>query len=108
MQQFVEERMEDPEGLLDFGKYKGHHINGLWNSENARKRSYVRWLVGYTGYRNTIGHRHYPEYNDSLQKGNTQIFMLKARDLLKGYYILCFESLDVQWKSWCKDCFHNS
>ena len=100
----IEKRISDPDGVLNFGKYIGCHIEELWESDENTRNTYVRWLAGYTGAKTD---RNYPEQNHSLLKGNSRKYMKRARCLLKGSCIVCFEEVDDDWRSWCRTCFRN-
>lgn len=89
-----------PEGVLDFGKYKGYTVPHVWDID----RSYVRWLAGYTGQ---FSEDRRPEEHSRMDN-KPHRFRDQARDYLRGHCFLCFADLEVEWHTRCRKCFRQS
>ena len=92
--------------VLFFGKHQGTTVALLFDDYDTKP--YVRWLAGFTGYKQSCYNR--PEVNSktsSYQFVPTAIAE-EAKQLLKGRCLLCFCKTEQEWKSWCAGCFLNA
>jgi hypothetical protein len=94
---------KDKEGVLTFGKYRGHHIQTVWTLLNDK--AYIRFLEGYSGQfdsdRPDRAARH-----DHLHCISKDI-MERAHKLLIGKCRRCFEPVRSDWQTWCTSCFRD-
>tara|TARA_Y100000768_G_scaffold276587_1_gene212116 strand:+ start:158 stop:1432 length:1275 start_codon:yes stop_codon:yes gene_type:complete len=91
--------------VLSFGKHKGATVALLFDEDETRP--YVRWLAGFTGYKECDYNR--PEvHNSSAYQYVPTTIAKEAKQLLKGRCLLCFCQTDQEWKNWCASCFRDA
>lgn len=92
--------------VLSFGKHRGTTVALLFDDEDTQP--YVRWLAGFTGYKQSCYNR--PEVHDdtSAYQFVPTAIAEEAKQLLKGRCLLCFCHTDQEWKSWCAGCFRKA
>ena len=89
--------------VLQFGKHNGNTVELLF--DDCDTRTYVRWLAGYTGYKEEDSNRPATVCTNEAYAYVPKEVADEARRLLKGTCLLCFEQTDPEWKSWCSLCF---
>lgn len=88
----------EPEDVLTIGKYKGMTLEQIFN----RDPDYVRTLAMYTGQKD--GNKNRPETRHNTWSG---AYKIRARELLQGICLVCYDTLDEKWMSWCPSCYTN-
>lgn len=86
----------NPEDVVGFGKYRGMTLEQIAEQDIA----YIRYLAMWTGDRDG----NYPvqwihehgQYKD------------KARDMLKGMCLKCFNGTLEDWRHWCGGCYRDA
>jgi arsenate reductase-like glutaredoxin family protein len=101
-----EEAVNKGDLRLTFGKHKGTPMTYVLEED----ASYVRWVAGWSGYRNRKTNR--PVDSDCdvqaiVQPGGPEM-QKRARELLKSKCLLCFENSGADWKNWCAACYPKS
>ena len=94
---------KDKEGLLLFGKYKGHHIQTVWNT--LKDKHYIVFLEGYSG-------RFDPDRTDRAERHELchiipKEIMVRAHKILVGKCRRCFVIVRADWQTWCTSCFRD-
>lgn len=92
--------------VLSFGKHRGTTVALLFNDEDTK--NYVRWLSGYTGYKDEDSNRPEVHWDTSAYEFVPPAVAEEAKQLLKGRCLLCFCGTDQEWKSWCAGCFRKA
>ena len=92
--------------VLSFGKHRGTTVALLFNDEDTK--NYVRWLSGYTGYKDEDSNRPEVHLDTSAYGFVSPAVAEEAKQLLKGRCLLCFCGTDQEWKSWCAGCFRKA
>lgn len=92
--------------VLSFGKHKGTTVALLFDDEDTQP--YVRWLAGFTGYKQSCYNRPEVHHDSSAYQFVPTTVAEEAKRLLKGRCLLCFCHTDQEWKSWCADCFRDA
>ena len=93
--------------VLLFGKHQGTTVALLFDDEDTKP--YVRWLAGFTGYKQSC-------YNQPEVHSNTSSYQFvptaiaeEVKQLLKGRCLLCYCLTGHEWKSWCSPvCFRKA
>lgn len=91
---------------LRFGKHSGNTVQLLFDDDVDRP--YVRWLAGYTGFKDSCKNRPAAHGNKDAYTHVPHTVATEARALLKGRCLLCFGKTDQEWKSWCVACFRDA
>jgi hypothetical protein len=92
--------------VLSFGKHQGTTVALLFDEEDTQP--YVRWLAGFTGYKNSCYNKPEVHRDTSAYQFVPTVVAEEAKQLLKGRCLLCFCKTDQKWKSWCAGCFREA
>lgn len=92
--------------VLSFGKHQGTTVALLFDEEDTQP--YVRWLAGFTGYRQSCYNKPEVHRDTSAYQFVPTVVAEEAKQLLKGRCLLCFCKTDQEWKSWCAGCFREA
>jgi hypothetical protein len=92
--------------VLSFGKHRGTTVALLFDDEDTQP--YVRWLAGFTGYKQSCYNRPEVHRDSSAYQFVPTVIAEEAKQLLKGRCLLCFYRTDQEWKSWCAGCFRDA
>ena len=93
--------------VLSFGKHRGTTVALLFDDEDTQ--AYVRWLAGFTGYKQSCYNRPEVHTDSSAYQFVPKAIAEEAKRLLKGRCLLCFCRTDQEWKSWCgAGCFREA
>lgn len=92
--------------VLSFGKHQGTTVALLFDEEDTQP--YVRWLAGFTGYKNSCYNNPEVHPDTSAYQFVPTVVAEEAKQLLKGRCLLCFCKTDQEWKSWCAGCFREA
>lgn len=92
--------------VLSFGKHRGTTVALLFDNEDTQ--TYVRWLAGFTGYKQSCYNRPEVYIDSSSYQFVPKTIAEEAKRLLKGRCLLCFCRTDQEWKSWCAGCFREA
>lgn len=86
----------NPENVVEFGKYRGMTLEQISEVDIG----YIRWLSMWTGNR---------DGNHPVQKLHSfGQYKDKARDMLKGRCLMCFNDTFENWRHWCRGCYRDT
>lgn len=92
--------------VLLFGKHRGTTVALLFDDEDTQR--YVRWLAGFTGYKQSCYNRPEVHYDTSAYQFVPTAIAEEAKQLLKGRCLLCFCRTNQEWQNWCADHFRDA
>lgn len=92
--------------VLSFGKHRGTTVALLSHDEDTQP--YVRWLAGFTGYKQAGYNRPEVHQDTSAYQFVPNAVADEAKQLFKGRCLLCFCQTGQEWKNWCSHCFREA
>jgi len=93
-----DEVVNEPELIMKIGQHKGKHVDRLWEARDP----YIVWIAGWK-YRRFNGYKPMPA---SSTCGPSVVQQQRARELLRGHCLVCFEELSYaeKQKTWITRC----
>jgi hypothetical protein len=105
-QAMLEASKSEGSNVLTFGKHAGVSVKMLFDDEETQP--YVRWLAGYSGYRDGSGRNRPKLITDKAHGFVPRVVVEEAKALVRGRCLLCFAWTDQAWKNWCSNCFRDA